>query len=124
MAATLEESHGPIRGDIAPFGDGGALDGPAPEAPAPPLSNRPRAGRTGARAHSTLSLGPPNYNAQPVAKLVKTKKRCCKNNPRCKRCPVVCKRLETQGLAERIELRVYKVSKSVGKKDLKLARAR
>jgi hypothetical protein len=36
----------------------------------------------------------------------------------------VCKRLEKQGLAERVELRVYKVSKSVKKKDLKLARAR
>jgi hypothetical protein len=53
------------------------------------------------------------------AKLVKTKKRCCKSGPRCKRCPVVCKRL-----ADRLELRVYRVSAGVKKKDLKLARAR
>jgi hypothetical protein len=59
-----------------------------------------------------------------VAKLVKTKKRCCKSGPRCKRCPVVCKRLEKQGLAERLELRVYRVSAGVPKKQLKAARAR
>jgi hypothetical protein len=59
-----------------------------------------------------------------VAKRVKTKKRCCKSGPRCKKCPVVCKRLEKQGLAERIELRVYMVSASVSKKQLKAARAR
>ncbi|MEA2245906.1 MAG: hypothetical protein QOH46_435 [Solirubrobacteraceae bacterium] len=59
-----------------------------------------------------------------MANLVKTKKRCCKSGPRCKRCPVVCKRLEKQGLAERVELRVYRVSKTVKKKDLKRARAR
>jgi hypothetical protein len=60
----------------------------------------------------------------PVAKLIKTKRRCCKSGPRCKRCPVVCKRLEKQGLAERLELRVYKVSGAVTKKQLKAARAR
>jgi hypothetical protein len=58
------------------------------------------------------------------AKLVKTKKRCCKSGPRCKRCPVVCKRLEKKGLAERLELRVYLVSAGVTKKQLKAARAR
>jgi hypothetical protein len=57
-------------------------------------------------------------------KLVKTKKRCCKSGPRCKRCPVVCKRLEKRGHAERVELRVYRVSADLKKKDLKLARAR
>jgi hypothetical protein len=56
-------------------------------------------------------------------KLVKTKKRCCKSRPRCKRCPVVCRRLEQQGLAERVELRVYRVSADVKKKRLKAARA-
>ena len=55
-------------------------------------------------------LGQPNTLLAPVAKLVKTKKRCCKSGPRCKQCPVVCKRLEKQGLAERLELRVYQVS--------------
>jgi hypothetical protein len=59
-----------------------------------------------------------------VAKLVKTKKRCCKSGPRCKRCPVVCKRLEKEGLAERLELRLYLVSGGVTKKQLKVARAR
>jgi len=59
-----------------------------------------------------------------VPKLVKTKKRCCKSGPRCKRCPVVCKRLEKRGLAERLELRLYLVSGEVTKKQLKVARAR
>ena len=34
---------------------------------------------------------------------VKPKKTCCKSGPRCKRCPVVMKRLAKQGLAERDE---------------------
>jgi hypothetical protein len=59
-----------------------------------------------------------------VAKLVKTKKRCCGSGPRCKRCPVVCKRLAKQGFAERLELRVYKVVSPLPKKPLKAARAR
>lgn len=59
-----------------------------------------------------------------MAKLVKTKKRCCKSGPRCKRCPVVCKRLEKEGLAERLELRLYLVSGDLKKKQLKAARAR
>ena len=59
-----------------------------------------------------------------MAKLVKTKRRCCKSGPRCKRCPVVCKRLEKAGVAERLELRVYRVSGAVTKKQLKAARAR
>ena len=59
-----------------------------------------------------------------MARIVKTKKRCCKSGPRCKRCPVVCKRLEKKGLAERLELRLYLVSGDVTKKQLKVARAR
>ena len=59
-----------------------------------------------------------------MPRLVKTKKRCCKSGPRCKRCPVVCKRLEKNGLAERLELRLYLVSGDVTKKQLKVARAR
>ena len=71
-------------------------------------------------------LGRPNYNAPPVAKAkrVKTKKRCCGSGPRCKRCPVVCKRLEKKGLAERVELRVYRITGDVKKKQLAAARAR
>ena len=34
-------------------------------------------------------------------KTVKPKKRCCQSRPRCKRCPVVMKRLHKAGLAER-----------------------
>jgi len=71
-----------------------------------------------------LRLGHPKYTARPVAKHVKTKKRCCKSGPRCKRCPVVCKRLEKQGFAERLDLRVYIVAASVPKKQLKAARSR
>jgi hypothetical protein len=36
----------------------------------------------------------------------------------------VCKRLEKQGVAERLDLRVYKISGKVTKKQLKAARAR
>ena len=57
-------------------------------------------------------------------KLVKTKKRCCKSRPRCKKCPVVCKRLADQGLAVRQSKRHYLVELDVGKKTLKTARAR
>ena len=45
-------------------------------------------------------LGQPNTLLAPVAKIVKTKRRCCRSGPRCKRSPV--------GQAPR--LRVYKVS--------------
>jgi hypothetical protein len=80
-----------------------------------------------ARAHltpATRALGNPNTLLRPVAKLVKTKRRCCKSSPRCKKCPVVCKRLEQKGLAERLDLRVYKVAGTVSKKQLKVVRAR
>jgi hypothetical protein len=54
---------------------------------------------------------------------VKAKKRCCKSDPRCKRCPVVLKRLEHAGLAERVGRREYDLGKKVPKKALKAARA-
>ena len=57
-------------------------------------------------------------------KLVKTKKRCCKSGPRCKKCPVVCKRLENEGLAIRQSKRHYLVELNISKKQLKAARAR
>jgi hypothetical protein len=57
-------------------------------------------------------------------RLVKTKKRCCKSSPRCKRCPVVCKRLARDGHAVRQDSRHYLVDLGVGKKTLKAARAR
>jgi hypothetical protein len=58
----------------------------------------------------------------PAGRLVKTKKRCCKSRPRCKRCPVVCKRLSVEGLATRIDKRHYVVVLDVPKKRLKAAR--
>ena len=57
-------------------------------------------------------------------RVVKPKKRCCKSRPRCKRCPVVCKRLARDGLAVRQDSRHYLVELDIGKKALKAARAR
>jgi len=54
------------------------------------------------------------------AKLVKPKKRCCQSRPRCKRCPVVIKRLAKAGLAQRQGGRVYLVTAGGGQ--LKAAR--
>ena len=58
-----------------------------------------------------------------AAKLVKPKKACCKSGPRCKRCPVVLKRLAEQGLAER-EGKRYVLAADLRKKQLKAARIR
>ncbi len=58
-----------------------------------------------------------------AATAVKTKKECCKSGPRCKRCPVVCKRLAKAGKAERLSKRRY-VLVDVTSRDLKAARAR
>ncbi len=55
-------------------------------------------------------------------RIVKTKKRCCKSRPRCKKCPVVCKRLMTQGFAEKVDSRHYVLSLDVRKKHIKAAR--
>jgi hypothetical protein len=52
------------------------------------------------------------------------KKKCCKDKPRCKKCPVVLKRLADAGCAERIDLRHYVVDKKLPKKVLKKARGR
>ncbi|MCW3012115.1 MAG: hypothetical protein JWO90_2519 [Solirubrobacterales bacterium] len=54
---------------------------------------------------------------------VTVKKSCCKDKPRCKKCPVVLKRLADAGLAERRDKRTYVVSDAVRKKDLKAARS-
>ena len=58
------------------------------------------------------------------AKLIKAKKGCCKSKPRCKKCPVVCKRLVGAGLATKTGDRRFVVQKHAGKKALKAARAR
>jgi hypothetical protein len=60
----------------------------------------------------------------PEGRVVKTKKKCCKSGPRCKRCPAAMKKLERRGLATRMSKRSYVVSLDATKKDLKLARKR
>ena len=45
----------------------------------------------------------------PAARELKVKKSCCKSKPRCKRCPVVAKRLAAAGYAERTGKRTYVV---------------
>ena len=54
---------------------------------------------------------------------MKAKTKCCKDDPRCKRCPVVLKRLSKEGLASR-EGDKYVLAKDVPKKRVKAARAR
>ena len=58
-----------------------------------------------------------------MAKLT-AKKKCCKDKPRCKSCPVVLKRLSDSGSLVRIDLRTYKISSKPKKADLAAARAR
>ncbi|HEX2128315.1 MAG TPA: hypothetical protein VHF58_03760 [Solirubrobacterales bacterium] len=58
------------------------------------------------------------------ARVVKAKRKCCKAGPRCKRCPVVLRRLEAQELAERRSKRTYVLSRKLKPKALKRARAR
>ena len=59
---------------------------------------------------------------------VTAKKKCCKDRPRCKKCPLVLKRLVDAGVAERLgersDAREFAVAKKVPKKVLKAARAR
>lgn len=56
--------------------------------------------------------------------IVSAKKKCCKDKPRCKKCPVVLKRIADCGCAERLDRRTYVVDKKIPKKILKTARAR
>ena len=55
---------------------------------------------------------------------VTAKKKCCKDGPRCRKCPVVLKRLETDGYVARLDRRTYKVIELVPKPALKAARRR
>lgn len=57
-----------------------------------------------------------------MATSVTAKTSCCKDKPRCKRCPVVLKRLEGAGLAERTGKRTYTLSRELTKAQLKAAR--
>ena len=55
---------------------------------------------------------------------VTAKKKCCKDKPRCKACPVVLKRLSDAGYSERLDLRTYKIIAKPKKAVLAAARAR
>jgi len=54
--------------------------------------------------------------------VIKCKRKCCKSGPRCKRCPVVWKRLSKQGYARRETNRRYVVIEVVPKRAIKSAR--
>ena len=54
--------------------------------------------------------------------LVRCKRKCCKSRKRCKRCPVVWKKLSKQGYAERTAKLHYVVIDVVPKRALKSAR--
>jgi hypothetical protein len=55
---------------------------------------------------------------------VTAKKKCCRDKPRCKSCPVVLKRLADEGFAERLDLRKYELVKKPTKAALAAARTR
>jgi hypothetical protein len=59
-----------------------------------------------------------------VGQAIKAKKSCCKSKQRCKRCPVVCKRLEKLGYAERQSKRHWTLVVIPPKSVLATARAR
>ncbi|WP_203453592.1 hypothetical protein [Jiangella aurantiaca] len=54
---------------------------------------------------------------------VKAKKKCCKDRPRCKECPVVLKRLADAGLLERESKRRYTFDTKPPKSAVSAARA-
>jgi hypothetical protein len=64
------------------------------------------------------------YRRALVAKGVKTKRKCCQSDPRCKRCPVVHERLAKRGLAKRTGKRRYVILEPPTKKQMKRARRR
>jgi len=55
---------------------------------------------------------------------MKTKQKCCGDKPRCKKCPVVWKRLEKAGFARREGKHRYVVVDVVPKQALAAARCR
>ena len=55
--------------------------------------------------------------------MVKPKSRCCKSDPRCKRCPVVCRRLARKGLAELRQDGRYVLAVDLSRKQMRKARA-
>ncbi len=52
------------------------------------------------------------------------KKKCCKDKPRCTKCPVVLKRIADAGYGERLSKREYRVSKKTPSAVRSAARAR
>jgi hypothetical protein len=54
--------------------------------------------------------------------VVRCKRKCCKSGTRCKRCPVVWKKLSKQGYAERSGKAKYVLVEVVPKRALKAAR--
>lgn len=54
----------------------------------------------------------------------RAKKKCCKDRPRCKSCPVVLKRLSDAGFATRLDPMTYEMGDKPPKKALAEARAR
>jgi aldehyde:ferredoxin oxidoreductase len=54
---------------------------------------------------------------------IEPKKKCCRDKPRCKRCPVVCKRLSRQGLAEKTSDGRFVLSVRLTKQQYKAARS-
>jgi len=56
--------------------------------------------------------------------LIKPKKACCGSDPRCKRCPVVAKRLVKRGFAQRRGDGIVVLKHDVSKKQVKAARKR
>jgi hypothetical protein len=57
-----------------------------------------------------------------MGQTIVAKKRCCKSQPRCKRCPVVLRRLERVDLARREQGRVYVLSPDAKKRHVRAAR--
>lgn len=55
---------------------------------------------------------------------VTAKKKCCRDKPRCKSCPVVLKRLSDSGHLERLDLRTYKITSKPKKSEMAAARTR
>jgi hypothetical protein len=77
-------------------------------------------------AYASPPCGPPGpapWHPGPMAAEVRAKKRCCQSSPRCRRCPLVLKRLARAGHAERTGKRTYVVGR-VPKRVRKAARAR
>jgi hypothetical protein len=71
-----------------------------------------------------MALGAPNMQgSMKPGKVIKPKDRCCKSRPRCDRCPVVLRRLEALGYAERSKKGRFVMTAKVKKKKLKAVRA-